>query len=80
MESGFFSGPWGEKSKQVLLGKKSISPKSRPTIMESPETPKNPKKPHFYPPLKKWVPTPKNSPQGRPPNPILGGGGGLISL
>ena len=73
LESGFFRDP-------PLRGGPSLtSPgaSSAPPPVPPPKPPKNPKKPHFYPPPKKWVPTPKNSPEGRPPNPILGGGGGV---
>ena len=73
LESGFFRDP-------PLRGGPSLrssGASSAPPPLPPPKPPKNPKKPHFYPPPKKWVPTPKNSPEGRPPNPILGGGGGV---
>ena len=73
---GFF-GSLGGSKKGIFPEENPDFPKTRPTPMETPKTPKNPKKPHFYPPPKKWVPTPKKCPEGRPPNPILGGGGGV---
>ena len=73
---GFF-GSLGGVQERDFPRRKPRFPKNTTLPHGNPKTPKNPKKPHFYPPPKKWVPTPKNSPEGRPPNPILGGGGGV---
>ena len=74
MESGFF---WPIDDFQSSITFLLLGPcASQGTIAKLRKTLKNPKKGGFFGPLKKWVPTPKNSLQGRPPNPIFRGGGG----